>query len=89
MIRINYCIQNLLLVDEKCPIGYTGKLPNCYDIDRFLDMLVFLKFSLHLRYHYSVTNSLLIVKRIYLLYMSVPKLIQMIVIDFMLIVQIN
>ena len=27
----------LLLVDEECPIGYNGKLPNCHEINRFLD----------------------------------------------------
>ena len=27
----------VILVDEKCPIGYSGKAPDCYDIDRSKD----------------------------------------------------
>ena len=26
------------LVDEECPIGYSGKAPDCYDIDRLRDI---------------------------------------------------
>ena len=29
--------QLIFSVDEECPIGYSGKVPDCYDIDRFRD----------------------------------------------------
>ena len=38
----NKKILTVILVNEKCPIGYSGKAPDCYDIDRSKDSQFYL-----------------------------------------------